>query len=179
MQKAMTVHIIVGLGNPGTAYKNTYHNVGMLFVTWLRERQGKEVPSTQPSKKHFSYIKGRPILAWPESTFMNESGIVAREIHDYFKIEPRSMCIAHDDSDMEVGTYKITFDQRSAGHKGVQSIIDTLRTQKFWRIKIGIRPRMEKERKKAEDFVLKKISVADKKIFESVFEKIFSEIAHL
>ena len=103
---------------------------------------------------------------------MNQSGPVIKQALDYFKFKPQDIVVVHDDSDMTVGNYKLSFDQRSAGHKGVQSIIDALGTQKFWRLKIGIRPASEQVRQKAEEFVLKKISKKDL----AILEKIFSDI---
>lgn len=168
---ASNIHLVLGLGNPSDEYLHTYHNIGRLFVETV---VGQSFET--PSKKPFSYSKRDGIIFAHANTFMNESGKAAKEALSYFEIEPKHLLIAHDDSDMTVGTWKLSFDQRSAGHKGIQSIIDALGTQEFWRLKIGIRPANERTRKKAEEFVLKKISKKDQKIFEEIFGDIIREI---
>jgi PTH1 family peptidyl-tRNA hydrolase len=171
MNKATPTKIkaIIGLGNPLKEYKDTYHNIGRIFVEFLLS---KEISFNflSTSKKSFKYCKlSKKILIIPE-TFMNESGIAVKEAISYFKIKPQEILVVHDDSDISIGNFKITFNQSSAGHKGIQSIIDNLKTQEFWRLKIGIRPQSEKVRKKAQEIVLKKISNKDKQILQSVFK---------
>jgi len=175
---ATGIKIVIGLGNPSKEYTSTYHNVGKMFLESISQGQFKH-----PSKKSFEYSS----LEFPRDsassltivkplTFMNESGLPTHEALNYFKLSPQHLLVAHDDSDMALGTWKLSFDQRSAGHKGIESIINTLGTQKFWRLKIGIRPTSERARKKAEEFVLKKISKKDSKILEDVFAKIAQEM---
>jgi PTH1 family peptidyl-tRNA hydrolase len=107
---------------------------------------------------------------------MNVSGPAVKQALAYLKLKPEQIAVVHDDSDMIVGNYKISFDQSSAGHKGVQSIINALKTQKFWRIKIGVRPVKEKVRQKSEEFVLKGISKRDESDLALVFGQIISEL---
>ena len=137
--------LIIGLGNPDPKYENTFHNVGHLFVDF----SGKGVKS---------------------EVFMNKSGEFAKEQIKKNKVKPEQLLIVHDDSDIELGKYKLSFGRSSAGHRGVQNIIDQLKTQDFWRLRIGIRPPREKVRAKADELVLKKISPANKKKLEEVFE---------
>ncbi len=146
----LELKIIVGLGNPDPKYENTYHNVGFLFLDFL----GKGVKS---------------------GVYMNESGkFVAKEIKKA-GTKPGELLLAHDDSDIALGNYKFSFGRGAAGHHGVESVQATLKTKDFWRLRIGIRPPQKEgeERMKALDFVLKKISPADK----AVLEKVFAEIA--
>ena len=107
---------------------------------------------------------------------MNESGGAIKQALTYLKLKPEQIAVVHDDSDMTIGNYKISFDQSSGGHKGIQSTINSLKTQKFWRIKIGIRPVNEKVRQKAEEFVLKGISKKDESDLALVFGQIISEL---
>lgn len=179
------IKIIIGLGNPDKKYKNTYHNAGHLFVDFLIKNQQNSqfpIPNSQLLKSE---------------VYMNESGPFVSKIIRKSGIKPENTLIAHDDSDILIGDYKISFDRSSAGHKGIESIINALGTQKFWRLRIGIRPsprtnadstqtNAEKLRQresaadfqvrvsprlKAEKFVLKKISASNKKILEDVFRK--------
>jgi len=97
---------------------------------------------------------------------MNESGKAVKEAVKYFRAKPEEILIIHDDSDIELGKYKISFGRGSAGHQGVESIIKSLGTKNFWRLRIGIR---RTKRKKAGEFVLKKITPADKLVWERLF----------
>ena len=159
--------LVVGLGNPGSEYENTYHNVGAAAVTRLASDALFE-----RYKDIFEYAKiGKDVFVRP-LTFMNESGKAVREAMKQFKAKPTDLTVIHDDSDIIVGNYKISFAKNSAGHKGVQSIIDALKTNEFTRIRIGIRPAQEKKRQKAGEFALKQISKTDHAAFEAIFEKI-------
>ena len=159
-----SIKIIVGLGNPGQKYENTYHNVGSLFI---------------------EYLKNNPLLTTKykiqnTNSFMNNSGPAVQKILKYFKNKPEEILIIHDDSDIELGKYKLSFGRSSAGHKGVESIIRTLKTKDFWRLRIGIRPKHESgimnqesgKRTKAGLFVLKKITLRHKKILNEVFKQV-------
>ena len=152
--------LIVGLGNPDKKYENTFHNIGHMFVDYL----------SQPlnSKSH--------ILN--SDSYMNESGKFVAKAMKKLGAKPNELLIVHDDSDIEVGKYKLDFDRGAAGHHGVESIQQTLKTNAFWRLRIGIRPALKEgePRLKAEEFVLKKISPADKKLLEKVFEEAKTEL---
>ena len=105
-------------------------------------------------------------------TFMNESGRAVHDAMHVFDASAKDIIVIHDDSDIGVGEFKRADSGSSAGHKGIQSIIDHLHTEDFARIRIGIREPNELRRKKAGDFVLSPIIAADKKIFEEVFKEI-------
>ncbi|MCL4530917.1 MAG: aminoacyl-tRNA hydrolase, partial [Chloroflexi bacterium] len=112
-------------------------------------------------------------------TFMNESGIAAREALKQFGAKPEDLIVIHDDSDLPVGKYKISRNVRAAGHKGVQSIIDVIGTKDFTRIRIGIRPPVEQRRAKAETFVLKKITKKDGQTLHGIFDAIIANLPSL
>ena len=86
---------------------------------------------------------------------MNRSGAFVEKTLNKHKIKPEELIVVHDDSDIELGKYKISFGRGSAGHNGVQSIINTLKTKDFWRLRIGI-GKISDQKTKAEEFVLKK-----------------------
>lgn len=170
------IKAFVGLGNPTKQYQNTYHNVGRKFIEYLSSSGEAVTKFLSPSNKDFEYCQLSDKLLILPATFMNESGAAVRQAVLYFKLKPEEIMVVHDDSDMTLGKYKIAFDQRSAGHKGIQSTIDNLKTQKFWRLKIGIRPNQEKVRQKAENFVLKKISEKDSDALNFVFDDIINHL---
>ncbi|KKU94146.1 MAG: Peptidyl-tRNA hydrolase [Candidatus Jorgensenbacteria bacterium GW2011_GWA1_48_13] len=151
----------IGLGNPGKEYGNTYHNVGHLFIDYMN---GKNPELKYKFKK--------------STVFMNESGrFVFEEFLKFTNLKAQNLLVVHDDSDLALGRFKLSFGSGSAGHKGVQSVIDALKTKNFWRLRIGVRSPQEKNRQKAEDFVLKTIKSSDKKILLEVFEKIRNQLA--
>jgi PTH1 family peptidyl-tRNA hydrolase len=179
MDKATpSIKAVIGLGNPSAEYQKTYHNVGRIFVDYHHSLFKDEAVTSfiNPPRKNFEYCQLSNKLLIKTLTFMNNSGSVVKQALAYLKLKPEQIAVVHDDSDMIVGNYKISFDQSSAGHKGVQSIIDALKTQKFWRIKIGIRPAKEGVRQKSEEFVLKRISKRDESDLALVFGQIISEI---
>lgn len=149
--------LIVGLGNPDKKYENTYHNAGFLFIDFLKKKPqiAKILKSTE---------------------YMNESGkFVAKELKRS-GARPEELLIVHDDSDIALGNYKLSFARGAAGHHGIESVMASIKKNNFWRLRIGIRPQNEKVRQKSEKFVLKKISAADKEVLEEVFAKAAAEI---
>lgn len=114
---------------------------------------------------------------------MNNSGKFVAKAAKKAGAKPEEILIAHDDSDLEIGKYKIDFARGAAGHHGVESIQQHLKTNDFWRLRIGIRPLPSEslakdgsERLKAADFVLKKISAADKATLKKVFEEVVEKL---
>lgn len=166
--------MIIGLGNPGKEYENTYHNVGALALeTVVTALSGGDALRWEIHKKLFTYARVHDWIFVKPLTFMNESGTAVREAAKKFAVPPGHIILLHDDSDLLVGAWKISRERGAAGHHGVESVVATLGTNSFTRIRIGIRPRNERTRKKAETFVLRKIT----KIDAAIFKKIFGEMA--
>lgn len=153
----MRFKLILGLGNPEEKYHATYHNAGRLFVEWAATQKGCE---GFKKVRNFSYCKAQEmIFAYPDVA-MNLSGEAAKAAAEYFHIAPEALVIAHDDSDMYRGDWKLSFEKGAAGHHGIESIIAHFHTQAFYRIRIGIREKIETDmpRKKASEFVLSPIT---------------------
>ncbi|HCU70177.1 MAG TPA: aminoacyl-tRNA hydrolase [Candidatus Moranbacteria bacterium] len=151
--------IIIGLGNPGKQYEGTRHNIGFEIVEKLQKdfdfpeftfnkkfnaeiSEGNYLPHRQAGKLPASSAGGKTenhklILVKPQ-TFMNLSGTAVRAMLDFYKLAPEEIIVIQDEVDIEIGTFKISTDSRSAGHNGIQNIIDNLSTQKFTRLRIGI-----------------------------------------
>lgn len=141
--------LIVGLGNPGEKYERTRHNLGFMTVeNFLKDFESTKNTLWENSSKFKSDIAQiewqpkhgsleRVILVKPK-TFMNNSGMAVRLIADFYKISPRDVWIIHDDIDLPLGNLKIRFGGASAGHHGVESIMEHLGTDKFWRFRMGI-----------------------------------------
>ena len=114
------------------------------------------------------------VLAEPE-TFMNNSGRAVKELVNYYKTNPEDLWVIHDDIDLPVGEFKISKGQGSAGHKGVQSVMDELGTKEFNRVRIGICPESGKP-ERVEDFVLKKFTGEEREKIEEVIKKVAEEM---
>lgn len=170
--------LLIGLGNPDSKYLRTYHNVGFIFLDYLKKYLSLDTQKFQKTK-NFEYLKiGNLILAKP-LLYMNESGQAVKEIITNFKVPRREVLIIQDDSDILLGQFKISFSRNSAGHRGVISIINYLKTKNFWRLRIGIRPKTSQElqtRLKSKDFVLKNISPTNYSLLESTFEEVIKKL---
>ena len=144
--------LIVGLGNPGQKYKDTRHNVGSEVVNELK-----------------SFNLEKVILQKPQ-TFMNQSGRTVRTSLRKYKLGLNNLIIIHDDIDLPLGKIRIAKNRGSAGHKGVESIMNELRTKDFIRLRIGILPKAGKP-KNPEKFVLQKFNKDERKIIKEVIKK--------
>lgn len=170
--------LIVGLGNPKKMYQNTYHNAGAIFINWLKKHLNSE--EFKINKKVLAEISltnknDKTIILAKPTTFMNNSGQSVKKLKTFFKVKNKNLYLAHDDSDLILGSFKIQFQRGSAGHKGVESVINSLKTKDFYRIRIGIRP-PHLQKVKAEKFVLQNLSLKEKEILEQVFEKILRNL---
>ncbi|HRC53431.1 MAG TPA: aminoacyl-tRNA hydrolase [Bacillota bacterium] len=144
---------ILGLGNPGRKYALTRHNVGFMVVDRLARRLGvsfsdrsmNDVALASVNPRDYDINRGQElfrepiqvILAKPK-TYMNRSGIAVQEILGDFPLTIRDILVVHDDMDLAFGKIRFKYNGSSGGHKGIQSIIDTLNDNGFPRLKIGI-----------------------------------------
>jgi PTH1 family peptidyl-tRNA hydrolase len=174
------IKIIIGLGNPTKELESTYHNVGRLAIKYLNLKLNNQ-NNLESEEKYFKYskikIKNKIIYLASPKTYMNESGLALKEIIKKFNVQPENILIIHDDSDLNIGSFKYVFGRGSAGHHGIESIFNILKLKSFWRLRIGIRPKNSSPIKlKAEKFVLKKIKTNDKKIFYSIFNGLIKKL---
>jgi PTH1 family peptidyl-tRNA hydrolase len=170
------ISAVFGIGNPEEQFSGTFHNCGIQCIDMISGQVVNDVKFKKHSSGYFSYIKFEDIVLAKSLKYMNESGVVAKKIVSFFKIHPDNLAVIHDDSDLIIGKWKIDFDRSAAGHKGVQSIISALGTQKIWRIRIGIRQPNETRRQKADEFVLSRISTKDASILKTVAGEIAKTI---
>ncbi len=168
--------IVVGLGNPGEKLKNTRHNVGFEAIDKIqRENCFSDFSFSRKLNAEISegiLNQEKTILAKPQ-TFMNSSGQSVKALKQYYK--KAKLIIVHDDIDILLGKIKISENSGSAGHKGVQSIIDSLGTKNFQRIRIGIMPERGKPTE-TEKFVLKKFTKKEKETINKAVAKIIETI---
>jgi len=136
------VKLIVGLGNPGIEYQFTPHNIGFLAVDRLAEQCGVMIEN-----RHCKALTGRSrigkeeiLLAKPE-TYMNLSGMSVLELVRKYEVEPeKDLIVIYDELDLPLGMIRVRARGSSAGHNGMQSIINALQTEEIVRIRIGVAP---------------------------------------
>jgi PTH1 family peptidyl-tRNA hydrolase len=164
------VKLILGLGNPGRGYHWTRHNVGFLLLDGLANKHRIEV--TRRGMKSY-YGRGRigseeVILAKPQ-TFMNLSGEAARRLLQFFKIPTENLVVLHDDLDLPWGRLRIRVRGSHGGHKGIESIIETLADDGFVRFKMGI-GRPGRPGQDPADFVLEPLVGGEREEFKKMVE---------
>jgi len=136
------VKLIVGLGNPGIEYQFTPHNIGFLAVDRIAEQCGVMIDN-----RHCKALTARSrigndevLLAKPE-TYMNLSGMSVLELTRKYEAEPqRDLLVIYDELDLPLGMIRVRARGSSAGHNGMQSIIDALQTEEIARVRIGAAP---------------------------------------
>ncbi len=134
-------YIFVGLGNPGIEYENTRHNTGRMFIEWFGKTHGAEWKIDKKLNATIAKIKiGKsPVTLVLPETFMNNSGKSIKALIGSVKAAEK-MVVIYDDLDMPFGNSKISFNRSSGGHKGLESIIKSIKTEKFARVRVGISP---------------------------------------
>ncbi|MEA2007076.1 MAG: aminoacyl-tRNA hydrolase [Patescibacteria group bacterium] len=165
--------LIVGLGNPGEKYNQTRHNIGFRIVDSatqeLRENSKEKDVSFKLDKKSNGLIakaqsqEHQLFFAKPQ-TFMNLSGKTVQTLSSFFKIPRERILIIHDDIDLKLETIRLSYDSGPAGHNGVKSIIESLGSKQFARLRIGIG---RQKKVKSDSFVLKKFSSEENNILSS------------
>ncbi len=160
--------IIIGLGNPGNKYKETYHNAGFLAIDEFKEKN--EFPEFKLSEKYEALISEKEsiVLAKPQ-TFMNESGKSVKKLLKN-RGDLKDLIVVHDDIDLKAGEIKISKNRSSGGHKGVESIIREIGTEDFLRIRIGILPESGKP-EAVEKFVLQNFKKEEKETLRQALQK--------
>lgn len=141
--------LIVGLGNPGEKYEGTRHNVGFMVLDKLAHEIGKENLLWKSDTKHHALIAttGDLMLVKP-TTFMNDSGNAVASLLSYYKALPEDVILIHDDMDLPLGKIRIRSAGGTAGHHGVESVLEAIKTVKVVRVRLGIGKEGESETKK-------------------------------
>ena len=175
--------LIIGLGNPDEEYQNTRHNVGFMFLDYLAKKI--DANDFAEDKKHNALVskskveKTSVVLAKP-LCYVNKSGEVISKLAKFYKIKSSDIIVVQDDLDIEFGSFKNSFEKNSGGHKGVESIIKALKTNKFYRLRIGtsvralLKAREQSDKKRDDfvmDFVLSKFTKMEHEKLKSLFKE--------
>ncbi len=164
------MYLIVGLGNPGKEYAGSRHNLGFQVVEALSHHL--QIKGT--SNKHWAIIaasnyKGEKVMLAQPITYMNLSGRAVRELVRYYKVELSDLLVMYDDLDIPPGSIRLRAGGGSAGHRGLQSIIDSLGTSEFPRLRIGIGKAPDGI--EAAEYVLLPVEEPDKTLLKEAIER--------
>ena len=145
--------VLAGLGNPGGRYERTRHNIGFMVAKEVSGRHSITIKEKETYGIGRGSIEGHDILLIEPLLYMNRSGPVVRGILTKYNILPSHLIVIHDDLDMETGKVRIRKTGSSGGHRGTESIIQSIGSKDFIRLKIGIG---REEGMPAEEYVLRK-----------------------
>ncbi len=162
-------YLIVGLGNPGSQYARTRHNVGFMVIDCLLARLNQTL---KLKKFNGIYTKadynGMELYLLEPLTYMNLSGQAVRDLAGYFKIPTENIIVIYDDMDLELGRLRMRMKGSAGSHNGMKSIITCLSSQEFPRIRVGIGGHGIID---AKDYVLGKFSPQDMEVLTPALEK--------
>lgn len=162
--------VIVGLGNPGSKYENTRHNVGFNVIDCLSEKLHLELDNTKFNAKLGDGKVGQEwILLCKPLTYMNLSGEAVRPLLDYFKIGVEQLLVVYDDLDLPIGKIRLREKGSAGGHNGMKSVIRHLGTEDFKRIRIGIG--QPKQKQDVTRYVLSSFTPAEKRLINEAVER--------
>lgn len=167
--------LLVGLGNPGSKYAQTRHNLGFVVTNALVQKHSDQNDNQwKNSKKHHALIKqitinNQEITLMQPHTFMNNSGEAVQSYAQYFKINTQDIFVIYDDLALPIGKLRVRLGGSAGGHKGVQSVIDHLGTDEFLRIRLGIG--VEEQPMPTEEFVLAPFSAGEERTIRSMIDR--------
>jgi len=170
--------LIVGLGNPTKKYQKTRHNFGFQVIEEFRKKNNFSNFKFQKNLNSLiseGKINDKKIILAKPQTFINLSGKAIKKIIENWNLKIENLIIIHDDIDLSLEKIKISIARGSAGHKGVESIIQELKTKNFLRFRLGIQPKSGKP-KNIEKFVLQKFNKKEKEIVKKVIRETIERI---
>jgi PTH1 family peptidyl-tRNA hydrolase len=130
---------IVGLGNPGEEYENTPHNLGFMVINRLAESHGIRVSRKEnTSFVGLGEVRGKHVALAKPQTYMNLSGPAVRGLLERYELTPGRLIVVYDELDLPWGSLRIRMKGSAAGHNGVKSLIGSLGTNEFTRVRLGI-----------------------------------------
>ena len=166
--------LVAGLGNPGRQYEKTRHNIGFKVIDYLASHYKINLDS-----RHFNAEWGKlslfdkNIFLIKPQTYMNRSGSTIKSFVEFYKIAPENILIIHDDIDLPFGDVRLKSKGGGAGHHGIESIMESLGTDHFKRIRCGIGRPLQLETE-ISDFVLSSFSSEEHQQLLTTFQKILN-----
>ncbi len=178
----MNLKLIVGLGNPGTKYAETRHNVGFMAIKQLADEFGIiNVDKDCESLVADGYINDEKVILAQPLTYMNKSGRAVAKLVDKYQVPLKDLIVIYDDLDLPAGKIRVKGSGGSGGHKGIRSVIEYMDSNHITRIRIGIGRPIEMD---VTEYVLqefnkdqqKRIDQALKKVDEIILELLKNDI---
>ena len=163
-------YLVVGLGTPGSQYEATRHNVGFRAVDALAKEAGVKIDRAKFQALTAQVtVGGVRVLLMKPQTYMNLSGVAVKQAADFYKVPPERVLVLFDDIDLDVGRLRIRRNGSAGGHNGIKSIISSLGSQEFPRIKIGVGAKPHPDYDLA-DWVLSRFTLAEQKLLDPAIE---------
>ena len=171
-----SVHLIVGLGNPGAAYAQTRHNAGFLLVERLAQRWKWDWAEERKFKARVAKGQqaGKRVLICQPQTFMNLSGETVGALAGFYQVTPDRVLVAVDDADLPLGEIRLRASGSSGGHHGLESIEQHLASRTFPRLRIGIGRR--EGAREITDFVLGRFEEAESVSMGKVLDRASDQV---
>lgn len=154
---------VFGLGNPGTGYEKTRHNIGRMVVASWAAQAGITIAGRRfEARTGVGQVDGHKIIAALPQTYMNLSGRSVARVASYYRLDPGDIIVVYDDMDLDLGRIRIRPRGSDGGHRGIRSIIEELGSSDFTRLRIGIgRPPEDDD---TVDFVLTPFSAEEREV---------------
>jgi len=182
------MYTIVALGNPGERYEGTRHNVGRAVIDeFMRVYDFPPMKRSNNANALYAWSNvadERIEVMFPE-TYMNKSGQSVKYAVDKHEVVPANIIVVHDDVSLPIGDIRVSFGRGDGGHNGITSIIQTLKTKEFIRIRVGVAQKSffggikKHSGSSLSQFVLKKFSGREKKELEDVSKKVEVALMHI
>jgi PTH1 family peptidyl-tRNA hydrolase len=153
--------LVVGLGNPGRQYANNRHNVGWMVVDELARRHGGSWKGKFSGQLAEIRVDGHKVALLKPETYMNLSGGPVGAAARFFKVEPEAVLVVHDEGDFDLGRLQARRGGGLAGHNGLRSIAQHLKTQDFLRLRVGVGRPERGDRRPLADYVLSDFEPSD------------------
>lgn len=169
-----STRIVIGLGNPGSEYENTRHNVGFRVLDLLAQREGGrfEIGGGLGRKAWVAELtepSGNTLVLAKPRTFMNRSGEAATALCRRYEATAEDLMVVYDDADLEFGRIRLRHEGGAGGHNGIRSLMDSLHTGCFPRVRLGVRGE-EREGRDLADYVLEPFASEEIPTSEALIE---------
>ena len=156
--------LVLGLGNPGSEYEDTYHNIGFRVLAVLARKHGIRIrekcgPALISSRVQ---MEGNSLVLVAPQTFMNLSGAVLPRLFERFETSCSRLIVVYDDIALPLGKLRIRQKGSAGGHNGVKSVVSACSSDEFLRVRVGILP--DRPVGQMRDFVLSRVAKADAKL---------------
>ncbi len=161
-------HLLVGLGNPGEKYKNTRHNVGFKAIDFFANQYGLAFRESVRFRGSLAQgcIQDKQVILLKPMTFMNVSGESIKSCVEYFSIAQEKILVVCDDVSIALGKMRMRMKGSSGGHNGLKSVLSSLATEEFARLRIGVDfPQLEED---LSDYVLGHFTKEQQKTIEEM-----------